>query len=279
MRSASRLDASTRTCGAARRIALARSADGLTRCSQLSKTSRTRSGFRCAHSVWTSGRSGSSRTPSTCAASLDDERRVAQRCQIQEPRAVRELGHQLGRDLQRQPRLAEAAHAEQRQQPRGGRCVLDLVELALAADERGGLQRQVVRDLPRRQPALAIAHDAIDLLAIGRRSKRCTRLAHLEQLDRLGDALHHPVPVRLHLQARLAERFARLGREQDLPASRDRHHAGCGGLGEAFDLQRLGAACHVRRAVLAQHHRPDVQAGARLQRHLKRRQPAVVRRA
>ena len=48
-----------------------------------------------------------------------------------------------------------------------------------------------------RQPALAAAHDAVDLLAVGRRGERRIGVAHLEQLDRLGDALHDPVAVRL----------------------------------------------------------------------------------
>jgi hypothetical protein len=127
-----------------------------------------------------------------------------------------------------------------------------------------------------RQPALADAHHAVDLVAVRRRGGHRVPVAGLEQFDRLGQSLHHPVAVRGQAQRGLAERGARLRREQDLPAAGQRHHARRRGLGQAVDLERLGPARHVLGAVLAQDHRPDVQAGARLQRHRQRRQRAVV---
>ena len=60
----------------------------------------------------------------------DHVRVVAQRRQVEEPDAVRKLVHQFRGDLQRQPGLAEAAHAEQRQQARLVQIRLDLVEFA-----------------------------------------------------------------------------------------------------------------------------------------------------
>ena len=51
---------------------------------------------------------------------LGNERRVAQRGQLDEPDAVRILVEHVAGHLQRQPRLAAAAGAGQRQQPRRG---------------------------------------------------------------------------------------------------------------------------------------------------------------
>ena len=73
-----------------------------------------------------------------------------------------------------------------------------------------------------------------------------------------------------------AERVARRRREQRLAAAGERHHPRRDRLGQALDLERLGAAGDVVGGVLAQDHRPDVQADARHQRHRQRRQRAVV---
>ncbi len=206
-----------------------------------------------------------------------DERRFAQRGKVEKPRAVRVLGHHFGRHLQRQPRLAQTAHAEQGQQSCAGQMRLDLVDFALASDERRDLQRQVVRDLVRRQPAFADEYDAIDLLAVWRGGERRTDLAHLVEFHRLRDALQHPVPVRPNLERRIAERLARLRGQQGLATAGECHHPGCGRLGQALDLEQFGAARHVLRAVLAQSDRPDVQARTRLQRHRQGREAMVVR--
>jgi hypothetical protein len=70
------------------------------------------------------------------------------------------------------------------------------------------------------------------------------------------------VTVRLHLQRRFAERFARLGGQQDLSAPSQRHDAAGGRLGNAVDLERLGAERDVGGAVFAQDHVTDVKARA-----------------
>ena len=265
-----------RTCGAALTVACAISATGLIRCSQLSRMSSTRARLQVraqrvqrratrllGHVEHANGFAG-------------DQRRVAQRRQVQEPHAVRVQVQLFGRHLQRQPRLAQPAHAEQRDQPRLLQRVLDLVQLAFAADERAALVRQVVGDVLDRHPPVAGAHDAKDLLAVRGRDEACFGVADLEDLDRFGHALDQPVTVRLQLQRRLAEVVARFGGEQRLAATRQRHDA-CGGrLGQAVDLQRLRAARDVVGIVLAQDHRPDVQPGSRLQRHRHRRQRPVV---
>jgi len=87
----------------------------------------------------------------------DNEVGVADRRQTDEGDTVRELGRQVGADLERQPRLADPAGTGQRQQPHtlaqsGG----DLGDLPLAADERRrgrgqGRRRSVGR--PERGPA------------------------------------------------------------------------------------------------------------------------------
>ena len=72
------------------------------------------------------------------------------------------------------------------------------------------------------------------------------------------------VAVALDLRAlgqRVAERGPRGGGEERLPAARERHDAGGERLGEALDLDRLGAAGHVVGSVLAQGDRADVQPG------------------
>ena len=57
------------------------------------------------------------------------------RREFDEPDAFGIVVQYVGRDLQRQPRLAQAADAEQRQQPRFAQQSLDFGQLRLAADE------------------------------------------------------------------------------------------------------------------------------------------------
>ncbi len=182
----------------------------------------------------------------------------------------------LGSGLQRQPSLAQTAHAEQRQQARGAEQAPDLRQLALAADERRRLERQVVRDLVDRQPPVAHPDDAMRLFAIGRRHELGARFADLEQLDGIGHPLDAPVPMGNQLVRARAEVIAGGGRQQGLTAAGERHHPGGDGLGEAFDFERLRAPRDVVGSVLAQDHRPDVQADPCRQRHRQRGQCTVV---
>jgi hypothetical protein len=160
----------------------------------------------------------------------DDEPGVADRREVEEPDAVGKFVDLLGGGLQREARLAEPAHAEQREQARRAEQAPHLRELALAADERGRLVRQVVRDLVDRHPPVAHADDAMRLLAVRRRHQPRLSLADLEQLDRLGYALELPVAVRCELVRRLAEVLARRLREQGLAGARQAHHARRDGL-------------------------------------------------
>jgi hypothetical protein len=61
-----------------------------------------------------------------------DERRVADRREIEEPDAVGIRIEHVGGDLQREPRLAEAAHPEERQEAAPFEELGRLLELALA---------------------------------------------------------------------------------------------------------------------------------------------------
>ena len=70
--------------------------------------------------------------------------RIGQRRQLDPPAAVGELLECVGCHLQRQPRLAAAARADQRQHPRGAEQPSDLLELPFPPDEAGQLLRQVV---------------------------------------------------------------------------------------------------------------------------------------
>ena len=94
-----------------------------------------------------------------------DQRRVLDRCQVDEPHAVGELFEHVGGDLQRQARLAVTAEAEQRQQPRFAQQALRVGELALAADERRDLLRKIVgRRFERTQRGERVAQLRVDEL-------------------------------------------------------------------------------------------------------------------
>ena len=121
-----------------------------------------------------------------------DQRRIDDRREIDEPDAVRIRVHQVGADLHREARLAEAAHAEQRQQPRLTEPLLGLRHFALAADERRGLLRQVVRRrLERAQRRKLLPEvrmqDLVDVL--GRGQVLQPDAAEIAQRDPRGQAL------------------------------------------------------------------------------------------
>ena len=125
--SSSRLDASMCTFGAARRIAWARSADGLTRCSQLSRTSSTRCSSEMRAQGLHQGTVGFLPHAQGLCRFADHERRIADGREVEEPDAIGIFGHDFGGSLKREPRLAESAHAEQGQQPAARQPLLDLV--------------------------------------------------------------------------------------------------------------------------------------------------------
>jgi hypothetical protein len=74
-----------------------------------------------------------------------DKRAIADRRQINEPRAVAVAVEHIARDLQRQPCLAQAADPGQREESGSIQECLGILDLALAADKRRELLGQVVR--------------------------------------------------------------------------------------------------------------------------------------
>ena len=83
-----------------------------------------------------SGLPGRFRTPSTCATALGTSAGSASSAKLHQPDAVAIRIHHFGGHLQREPGLADAADADQRQQPGARQQPLDLDQLPLAADER-----------------------------------------------------------------------------------------------------------------------------------------------
>ena len=113
-------------------------------CSQLSSTSSVRRSARWSSSRSISGLSPSSRMPSTAAHSGGHALGFLQRRQVDEPHPVGEGLELLLREAQRQARLAAAADAGQRQQPRRRQQAREVGERRLAADEACARVRQVV---------------------------------------------------------------------------------------------------------------------------------------
>ena len=76
---------------------------------------------------------------------LRHQLRIGDWRELHEPDAIRIFVEHVGCDLQRKAGLAEAADAVKRHQSRFAQHLLHFGELALAADERRDLVRQVVR--------------------------------------------------------------------------------------------------------------------------------------
>ena len=96
---------------------------------------------------------------------VGNQRWVANRREVDEPHTVGIAVQHVGGDLQRKPGLAEAAHAEERQQPRSIEEPLRLGELGLAPDERCRLLRQVVgRRLERAERGKILAQFGVQQL-------------------------------------------------------------------------------------------------------------------
>ncbi|HEY5321419.1 MAG TPA: hypothetical protein VIK58_01255 [Caldimonas sp.] len=168
-----------------------------------------------------------------------------------------------------QPGLADASGAEDREQTR--RAVQRGVQAAQLGDaphEGIALRRKVVLCLAHRHPQFAEAHDAVRLLAVGRRDE-CGAVgsAQLADLERFLDAFQAVVPVEAHLRAgrRLREALAGSSAEQDLATGGERHQARGHGLGESLDFQGLGAAGDVGGRVPAQQDVAAMHPDARLQ--------------
>ena len=76
---------------------------------------------------------------------IGNQRRLFDGSEIHEPDAIGIFLQHISADLQRQTRLAEAAHAQQGQQAGTLEQFLDVGKLALAPDEGGDLLRKIIR--------------------------------------------------------------------------------------------------------------------------------------
>ena len=206
---------------------------------------------------------------------------AAARCgQVAEPRAAGVAAQPAAGVALCQTGLADAAHAQQADQPRAVfEASRQRAQCVVAADKGVGLGTQVVRQLVHRQPQAAALEHAVGLGRVGRRGAGRFGRRHLEQCHRLVQPLQAPMAVRVHLQLAhrsAAEYLHRRLAEQRLPALRHRHHARRGGQRQAVDLKRRGPACDVSGAVLAQHHRAPMHTDAGAEWHLHGSQRSVV---
>ena len=134
---------------------------------------------------------------------LRHEARIRDRRELDEPRAVGEAVEHVGRELERQPRLADAPGAEQRQQARPLERLPRFVELVLAPDERRRLNRQVVGRAFQRAQRREVApqrwmEDLVE--PFGTRQVAQADEAEVAQRDVLGQPSAHQVDHRLREQ-------------------------------------------------------------------------------
>ena len=116
------------------------------RCSQLSSTNNSRFAARYSSTDSSSARPGDGCTRRLAASVSHTRLRIGDRRELAQPRTVRELADDLGRDLEREAGLADPTHPGQRHQRRLRRTRLrQRRDLRLAPDERRHLTRQVPR--------------------------------------------------------------------------------------------------------------------------------------
>ncbi len=152
----------------------------------------------------------------------DDAVRVARLGEIAEPDAAGEVAEPHPREPGDQSRLARAAGPEDGDEPsRVVHAFREVAQIRGAPHERVALRGQRVRDRANRAPYIVAPNDAVDLAAVQRRNERRVGPADLEQLERLGDALHAPMAVRFDPQRSRAERGPGGRGEEGLPATSD----------------------------------------------------------
>ncbi len=173
---------------------------------------------------------------------LRHEALVGDRRQLNEPHTIRIFIDDVGGDLQRQPRLADPADSTECQEPRFLEGCLDFLLLALAANERRDLLRQVIRNRLQRSQCREIRTqlrmlDLIDVL--GARQIAQANATEIAQRHAVGQ----PVPNKVGDSLR----------NQHLPTVR-RTHDPCGTIDGAaevitvtpFDHARVHAATHAQ---------------------------------
>ena len=105
---------------------------------------------RCATSASRAERDAGIGTPTASAAACATSAESLSARQVDEPSAVGQLRQRVRRDLERQPRLAAAPGAGERHQLCAAQQPRDVRALALTADERGQLAREVAAARRRR---------------------------------------------------------------------------------------------------------------------------------
>ena len=85
--------------------------------------------------------------------------RFARGRELAEPRAIREARQHLGRDLNREAGLADAADTGQREESPFAERTRDLCDILIASDERTDLCRQVARERVQRLQSWEVAEE------------------------------------------------------------------------------------------------------------------------
>ena len=136
---------------------------------------------------------------------------VVGRRQLTDPRAVREARDQVRRDLQRETRLPDATHPDQRHQPRRLQRLAQRRQLLAATHERRHLQRQIPGERVQRPQRSKVRHQA--------------RRPHLE--DPLRDReIGQPMLAQVdELDRSVAHQRGRHRRHDDLLTMGDAHQA------------------------------------------------------
>ena len=145
-----------RRFGAPRASAATVAAAAGSSCSRLSSRSSVVRSRRCSRRTVPIGWFGDSRRPIAPAIGRLEQARIAHRLEVDEPRAVWEAFAHTGRDREREPRLAAAARAGQRQDPPVGQLAAQPPDLVVAADQLGDVARQVRGRLERAQGPVVI---------------------------------------------------------------------------------------------------------------------------
>ena len=117
-------------------------------CSQLSRITSNCRSLHAAISDCGSDRPGCSGTPRTPASFAGDQRRVRQWREIDKPGPIARPVQHARCELQREPRLAHAPGASQRDHASARQQLPKLAQLALSTDEAGDLGWQIVRRVP-----------------------------------------------------------------------------------------------------------------------------------
>ena len=120
--------------------------------------------------------------------------------QIAEPDTTREIAERAPTETRDEARFAHPTDAEHRHKPRTRvESLGQLSQWFAATDEAVAFGRQTVAYLADGQPDILFLHHSVGFVSVRwRREQPIAR--HLEQFDRLNNALQPPVAVRAHLQ-------------------------------------------------------------------------------